>query len=410
MNEALHWLSAKHINELLVFAWAFLLLDTPRYALAKWGFCLIDFIKYLFSSCNYSCCPSVTVLLAGHNEEKSIISTLNSIVDTYPRLEIIVIDDGSTDKMSELVKDFSSEIMILKRNERGGKASASNFGLKYASGEIIIVLDTDSTLGKNAIWEVVQPFIDKKVGAVSATILARNPFVNFITWYQAYEYLNSIFIGRIISSYLGILGIVSGAFGAFRKDILDQCMGFDVGPPEDLDMTIRIRKLGYKIAFAPYSHCYTDVPETWSAFTKQRRRWEQGGVVRNFCRKHVDMIKFDTLLWLETVYFELISPFLIVFYWIWLFFTVSSEDLFFILIWLWIFYCVFEFCQIIVLSFYSDNRKRDFLICLCFPFMIFYRSYLLGIRLISIIEEFFWRKSYEDDYVPKHVREKTWKF
>src|SRR5207248_1453281 len=83
-----------------------------------------------------------------------------------------------------------------------------------------------------APWEIVQPFADPRVGAVSGTVVARAPFARLVTWLQAFEYLRCIFLGRMFASRLDILGIVSGAFGAFRADALRRLGGWDVGPGE----------------------------------------------------------------------------------------------------------------------------------------------------------------------------------
>src|SRR5262249_10946771 len=147
-------------------------------------------------------------------------------------------------------------VLVLRRPRRSGKSSATNFALTYTRADVVIVIDCDSSVGPGALWEIVQPLRDPQVGAVAGNILARNPFTNLCTWLQGYEYSSTIFVGRMLSARLGILGIVSGAFGAFRRDVLAQVNGWDVGPPEDLDLTLTIRKAGYRIEFAPYAECY----------------------------------------------------------------------------------------------------------------------------------------------------------
>lgn len=415
LNELTHWLSQKHNNEVILFLWAFLFFDSTRYLLCK----LIVFAWDLLlpKERTYSHCPKVSILLAGYNEAAGIKNTLASLWGTYPDLDIIIIDDGSTDKMAEEAREFAKThkgISIIRRETRGGKASALNYGFLFAKGEIIMVIDTDSILDRNSVWEIVQPFADEEIGAVAGTILPRNMFVNLVTWFQSYEYLHSIFIGRLVSCKLGLLGIVSGAYGAFRKDIWQRCQGMDVGPPEDLDFTIRIRKAGYKVAFAPFSNCYTDVPDTWIGLIKQRFRWEQGGVVRNHCRKHNDMLNYfsenfkwsNFFLWIETFYFDFLCPYIIIAYFLWL--VAYTHDLFYCVAWLYFCYLFSEFVQILVCFFYSTNFWRDLIICAIAPLLFFYRTLLLLIRAIANMQELFLRVSFKDNYVPKHVRESTW--
>lgn len=421
LNDCTHWLTDKHFDELIFFFWAFLFFDSTRYLVLKVVVCIWDILKFYWHKEEYSHCPTVSVLLAGYNESNGIVSTLTSMWGTYPNLEIVVIDDGSTDGMLEAAKNFASNhagVIVLRRDTRGGKASALNYGFNFASGEIIVVLDTDSSLEEHSIWALVQPFKDEKVGAVSGNLMPRNAFANIFTWFQAYEYLHSIFIGRLVSSKLNILGIVSGAYGAFHRNVWQRCVGMDVGPPEDLDFTIRIRKAGYKLAFVHNSTCYTDVPNTLIGLIKQRFRWEQGGVVRNHCRKHVGLTNLKSpnfrwgnmFLWLETFYFEFLSPYLILGYFVWLFGYAPTQDIPYILAWLYIVYLIFEFIQAGVCLFYSQNIWRDITICAIMPLLIFYRTGLWLIRLIANTQEVLLRISYSDDYVPKHVRESTWKW
>ena len=101
---------------------------------------------------------------------------------------------------------------------------------KDTDAEILVCVDSDSHLGEGAIWEIVQPFADPNIAAVSGSVLVRNPFVNLLTWIQALEYYRCIFLGRMFTSRLGILGIVSGAFGAYRREAILQVGAWDVGP------------------------------------------------------------------------------------------------------------------------------------------------------------------------------------
>src|SRR5262249_9412278 len=213
----------------------------------------------------------------------------------------------------------------------------------------------------------------------AGNVVARNPFVNLCTWLQAYEYLNTIFIGRMLAERLGILGIVSGAHGAFRTSVLRQVHGWDVGPPEDLDLTLTIRKAGYRIAFAPYACCYTEVPESWKALVKQRRRWERSGGVRDHCRKHLEMVYFwqahfrwsNLLLFVESWFFNV---FCLMGIWVWFawFLWRQAPDSWMVLFTLYGSYVAFEVVQVLAILYYSTDRARDALICTVFLLAPFY--------------------------------------
>ena len=230
LTDWIHWLSSLHRDQLLLFLLGLLLTDVPRYALTKLSMCLWHWVRSLWHGLSakaaptFDYCPSVGVVVAGYNEEETIESTLHSLWGSYPRLEVIVVDDGSKDGMFEAAQRFGKThdgVLVIRRDDCGGKSSALNWGLRYTQAEVIVVVDADSHLGPSAIWELVQPLKDPRVGAVSGAVVARNPFESLATWLQAYEYLSTIFIGRMVSAWLGILGIVSGAFGAFRRAALD---------------------------------------------------------------------------------------------------------------------------------------------------------------------------------------------
>jgi len=261
----------------LLMALPILLLDSIRYCLGALLVFLQDFARGLWGRLwnrvepiRHQYTPSVCVVVAGLNEADTIGHTLRPLWGAYPRMEIIVVDDGSDDGMSEVVQDFNRQyggVTLLRRPRRGGKSSALNSALSFTQAEIIVFTDGDSRLAEHAIWEIVQPFIDPAVGAVSGCLLARHPFDRVVTWLQAFEYLQNIFVGRMVAARLGALGIASGAFGAVRRDAITRLKGWDVGPGEDGDLTIRLRRSGCRIAYTPYAQCYTNVPRSWSSLT-----------------------------------------------------------------------------------------------------------------------------------------------
>ena len=404
-----------------------LLTDTPRYALTKIYLCghdwLLNTLRWLRGqnrADRFAHCPSVCAIVAGYNEADTIAGTLGSLWQTYPKLEIIVVDDGSKDAMAANARRFAADhagVLVLRRPDRGGKSSAMNFALRYTQTEVVIVIDADSEIGPNAIWEIVQPMKDARVGAVAGSVVVRNPFASLATWLQAYEYVSTIFVGRMTSAMLNILGIVSGAFGAFRRDALLKVHGWDVGPPEDLDLTLALRKAGYRVAFAPYSICLTDAPESFWALFKQRRRWERSGAIRNHCRKHLDLaffwtanFRFSNLLMLaESWFFSIFCVYGIVIWFIG-FFLQLPEDWWQILLTLYLCYLVFELIQIATNLYFTTDFRRDLVVSLVFFLMPVYQMAMLVVRLIATTEEIFFRTSFADNYVPEKVRRATWRW
>ena len=388
-----HWISTLHRDELIAALLPLLLFDSPRYALSAFAIWLLDFVEHLGAWAKpgepqrFDYCPSVCVLIAGLNESATLGATLRSVLNSYPRLDVIVVDDGSRDEMSVVASRFAREhhnVQVITRSHRGGKSSALNHALTMITAEIVVCVDSDSHLEPNAIWEIVQPFKDNRVGAVSGNVGVRNAFDSFASWMQAVEYVRCIFLGRMFSSRVATLGIVSGAFGAYRTALTQRLGGWDVGPGEDGDLALRLRKAGYDVKFAPYAECRTNVPTSWLALIKQRRRWERA-VVTFECRKHVDIgnptaanFRWSNFaLLVDRLTFNIFLQFAFWAYLVWL--AIHPEMH---VAWLFLLdYLVFlslDTLQHGVILYYSNHRRRDLALCLAIPVMPLYYLFLRG--------------------------------
>lgn len=144
-------------------------------------------------------------------------------------------------------------------------ASAANLALRYSRGEFIVALDADCNYLTDAIEKVLIPFYyDEDIGGVGGNVQVYNYNESVATALQAIEYFDTISVGRIVSSELGVYRIISGAFGAFRKDEIEKVGGWDVGPGMDGDISVKLKKIGYRIKFEPTAVCRTNVPNTFS--------------------------------------------------------------------------------------------------------------------------------------------------
>ncbi len=416
-------------RQLLLVYLSFLIIDTPRYLLSKIIMFIYDLLHDLFkkekndgfyvSSLNsrISDIPFVSILCPGKNEEFTMCKTIESLLkQDYPCFEILVIDDGSTDNTWHVIQKFARhpKVKLYQRQIAGGKSSAANMGLSLSlKGEIIVIVDADSEYLHNAITEIVKPFSDPKVGAVSSNLRVSNWKRNFITRFQALDYIHSISLGRRFTSWLGTLAICSGAFGAFRRSAVEKTGGWDVGPGEDGDLTIKIRKLGYKVKFAPNAVCYTDAPDTWRGWWKQRRRWNRG-LVRYKMRKHLDMAfpwnksysLTNMLVIADVFFFRIFLCYSFFIYFIsMLIFSPAYIPLIFGLNFL-----AYLASNIIIMTiqfYYSFCPWEDFKI-MCVSFINYpYKLIQKVVRLTSVTEEFLFRKSYEDPYIPKRVGKAT---
>ena len=233
--------------------------------------------------------PKVSVIVPAFNEEKVIKTTLESMVEThYPRKEIIFVDDGSTDNTLEIAKQFKNDIVILHK-KNGGKASALNYALVYAKGEIVVVVDADTIIGRNSLKEIVKGFeVDKHVAAVAGNIKVRNR-VNWITKCQALEYLTGIQVIRRAFDTFGSITVVPGALGAFKKSCVSGTGAYGKETiVEDFDQTIKLLKAGLITQGSVKAVAYTEAPDTLNDFAKQRKRWYRGNI--QVLKRHSDAL------------------------------------------------------------------------------------------------------------------------
>jgi cellulose synthase/poly-beta-1,6-N-acetylglucosamine synthase-like glycosyltransferase/spore germination protein YaaH/peptidoglycan/xylan/chitin deacetylase (PgdA/CDA1 family) len=223
--------------------------------------------------------PAVTVLIPAFNEESVIVDTITSaLASTYSPLEIAVIDDGSSDRTSELViSRFGSDprVRLLSQSNRG-KPAALNNGLAATTGEIVVSIDADTMVEPTAIALLVRHFADPRVGAVAGNVKVRNRD-RWLTRWQALEYITSQNLEKRAFDLLNCIPVVPGAVGAWRADLIRSCGGFSGDTvAEDTDLTLTIRRSGWKILYDEDAIGRTEVPDTAEALIKQRFRWTFG--------------------------------------------------------------------------------------------------------------------------------------
>jgi peptidoglycan-N-acetylglucosamine deacetylase len=263
--------------------------------------------------------PFVSILVPAYNEELVIVNTINSLLASdYSKYEIIVIDDGSQDNTSGLVKwTFANDERVrLFTVANGGKATALNIGLRHARGEIVIALDADTLFAPNTIGALAHRFYDKTLGAIAGNAKVGNR-VNIVTRWQALEYITSQNMDRRAFASLNCITVVPGAVGAWRKDLLDKVGGFPSDTlAEDQDLTLRIRRLGYRIGYEESALAWTEAPHNLRSLAKQRFRWAYGTLQCMW--KHRDALfrfRYGALgfvampnVWIFQILFPLISP------------------------------------------------------------------------------------------------------
>jgi len=313
------------INKFIRVFWYFVMFEFTRYIVIDF---IIAGIFYVKKDKRKECFeiarqklrkenPFVSVIIPGKNEGKHLFKLTKSLAEqTFKNFELIIVDDGSDDDTPIIGRNLEKLGLIdmfLRNDMRGGKASAANLALRYSKGTYIVHLDADCSFDRDAIENVLVPFfMDDKIGAVGGNVKVRNYKNSLCSKLQAIEYLKTVSVGRIITSYIGIYKIISGAFGAFKKEATDAVYGWDIGPGLDGDITVKIRKSGYKVVFEPSAVCLTNAPESFKVLTKQRLRWDKS-IIRFRLRKHKDVyfpnanFSWSTFFALaENVYYNLV--------------------------------------------------------------------------------------------------------
>ncbi len=259
--------------------------------------------------------PAVSVVIAAYNEEKVIARTIRAVIATgYGPLEIIVVDDGSKDDTSGEVRANFGDAVTLFVQANGGKASALNRGMAAATNEIIIALDADTVFAKDTIEKLIRHFADPLVGAVAGNVKVGNR-INPLTYWQSIEYVTSQNLDRRAYATINSVTVVPGAVGAWRREAILQAGGYtDDTMAEDMDLTWRIRRIGWRIETESYAIGYTEAPDSIRALFGQRFRWAFGTLQSLW--KHRRAIGrygwFGTVmlpsLWLFQVAFQVLSP------------------------------------------------------------------------------------------------------
>ncbi len=395
--------------------WALLFLEVPRYLFSD----LYVLVKSLLGGTRAPLAPHldppplVSVILPVLDERDIVGETVRSLREQgYPNLEILVIDDGSLDGTQEVCEGLGRRgwVRFLGFPHRQGKSAALNWGLQHANGKYVVFMDSDSTLDRGALRNLLAYFADPEVGAVCGDLSVRNPRVNLLTRLQTMEYLTALTIGRTFRAGVGILSIVPGAFGGFRRELIDRVGGHEPGPGNDSDLTIRTRKLGYKVAYAPDATCLTNTPESWKGWLKQRLRWDRN-LIRNRLRKHMDVYAFwqrhfslsNLVSFVDTMFFAVVLSLG------WLVYAADlsirrPEHWVAIAFASYLLHLLLKTTQYAIALAVTPRRKELFGLAVYLPLFSFYRIVCRIVRLVAVIQEVVFRKSYRDPFAPEKVR------
>lgn len=398
-----------HSDYILLFI-SSLMFDIPRYVLST-ILCLIVISKDSKRNCDYK--PDISVVMSILNGESGfnrIIDNLHS--QTLPPLEIIVVNDGSTDRTGELAEAALSSGLInvlIHHDVRCGKAASINHGVRFARGELILSVDDDTVIFPDGVERLASVFVDPNVGIASGNLPIRNKDESIWTSLQALEYMISIEMGRSILDLVGAVSCCSGAFSMFRRQTFIDMGGHNISSAEDLELTIRMRNMGYVARFVRDAVALVDAPVSLPALAKQRERWDFNTLKLRLLMNGDASIFFkrediaNSVSALDFVLFEFIPTMALPYYLCWLFVAVGDYAP-------WYFFGIY----LILLPVYLVNiavclviTKQSFNlfdagVALIFPF---YMGIILKcIRLWAYSRELLFSASFRDGHIPERVR------
>lgn len=235
--------------------------------------------------------PSISVIVPAYNESVVLAACVRSIARSdYPDFEIVCVDDGSTDDTYAQLRTLAAELPRVSAytQPNGGKGAALNNGLRRAIGEILVLVDADGVFGPDTLTEMVRAFTDQRVGAVCGDDRTVNLDRVQTRYLALISHVGTGLMRRALH-VLHCLPVVSGNTGAFRRDVLER-----TGPlredtvGEDLELTWRVYRAGYRVAFAPRALVHAEAPSTLRGLWRQRVRWSRG--LLQAVRLHGDMI------------------------------------------------------------------------------------------------------------------------
>jgi len=222
----------------------------------------------------------VSVVVPAYNERQGIAAAVRSLAgaDHLGGVEVVVVDDGSTDGTGDIVQALALPNVRLLRLPNGGKPRALNAGVAAARHDLIVMVDADTVFAPDAVGWLVQPFADPTVGAVAGNLKVGNRGRAVARW-QHIEYVVGFNLERRFYDALECIPTVPGAIGAFRRAALADAGGMSADTlAEDTDLTMTLLRLGWRVVYEDRARAWTEVPATLPELFRQRLRWTYGTI------------------------------------------------------------------------------------------------------------------------------------
>ncbi|MEW2567028.1 bifunctional polysaccharide deacetylase/glycosyltransferase family 2 protein [Streptomyces sp. NPDC047070] len=218
----------------------------------------------------------VSVIVPAYNEKECIANTLRSLAQSTHPIEIIVVDDGSTDGTKEIAEALGMPNVRVIRQENAGKPAALNNGVRNASHDIVVMMDGDTVFEADTVRQLVQPFADPGVGAVAGNAKVGNRNTIIGAW-QHIEYVMGFNLDRRMYDLLRCMPTIPGAIGAFRREAVLAVGGMSEDTlAEDTDITIAMHREGWRVVYQEHAKAWTEAPGSLKQLWSQRYRWSYG--------------------------------------------------------------------------------------------------------------------------------------
>ena len=378
--------------------------------------------------------PRVSCVITCYSEGADVRRTLETLCEqTYPgEIELIPVVDGAAVNQDTLqaVRGFelreewrpTRRVRPIAKWQRGGRVSSLNAGLSMCTGSIVMALDGDTSFDNTMVSAMVRHFEDPNVPAVAGSLRVRNTWTSLATALQSIEYLISIQMARTGLGEWNLLNNISGAFGAFRKDIIDQLGGWDTHSAEDLDMTLRIksyfgRHRNLRIPFEPKAIGHTDAPASIAGLLMQRLRWD-GDLLFLYARKHSGSITPRLMGWpnflitvVSGLFIQVVLPFIIVGYSLLMLFTLPWQTVVTLALLVELVYLVVLTMQfLLMLGLISERPRQDIRLLPLLPLFPVAMFVIRCWSAVAILNELLRRSHEETAMAPWWVLRKATRF
>ncbi|MDX0445495.1 glycosyltransferase [Sinorhizobium medicae] len=397
---------------LFALLFAAFMFDVPRYTMSLISLALLS-LKRQRPGETPLANASVSVIVPAFNSAGGLERTIATLRrQTLPPLEIIVVDDGSTDAtraIAERARSRGYVDTVICHGTRCGRSAALNAAARFARGDLLLTADSDTLFAPTTLARMAAAFRERNVAAASCNIDVTNERDTLTTALQGLEYLMSFSAGRSFLDVIEAIACCSGACSMYRRDVFMRQGGLDVGPGEDLEFTLRLRRLGYTIRFVHNAWVTTAVPDNPVSLLRQRARWDRDALrVRSimygeFSLSHPRERLPNTLQRLDFIVLDLFPTLIFPFYLIYLVGLLGAKTPLFLAS-IYLLMLVISLFNIGLACILFNRRANCFSLAASLIFPLYQGIILKCARFATYTSEILFAASRHDDFVPPRIR------